>query len=262
MGFNRREEMGILIREPHIVYELKQWFDRLWDSTYPIDISEVETKLASFARSSKPPPERVWFSFEARTAAQTERGLSPKSANLQNFAKAVRKFSRKGLTKDFLYRYFMLAGWLMDELDVEADDPRVVFGAKVVYGKTGDWISSLTINQRYFLLPLIGKNDNQGKFLYSFTIPRKLAKELGLKVAFEFRRLPGENGEPPIMTDILAEELEGLNELFFQGWIEEARKELLRARSAIHKRAHQSWLFRAATDENYRIALLKEAFGE
>jgi hypothetical protein len=161
------------------------------------------------------------------------------------------------LTQDrtWLEKYFDLIAEIIDISKLSSGDPRLV--TSVVRNNA---YLPVTINNRYVLVA--SKNSDEINIICQKQLGSR--KDLHSGVIFEFRQLPGErkyNDIPPIMVEI-DENLVILEELRVSpyGWKQTILTETDRAKGSPYKKYHNPFVFKAATDKEYRNAIFSLVF--
>jgi len=251
-GVGKNHEVSVCLDGEDSVQELNQWFDDLW-SPDKIDIDELSTAIESTPQrtrksntsgaqlSSTAPP------VQARIPTQEDENT------LNSYQELVQRVAHAP-SRDWIDSYFDLVTEALDVTGLDNSSPQLAMTLPSSATKL-----PVNINKRYVLTAYPKK----GRIGY--TLPRNAALPPELEEYKDdqiFGPLPGEDSEPPIWMSVPGHPDQYLTGTIKEAWKRAARAEVTRMQRSTHRDQHQSVVYQAATDAEYRETVLDEAFGQ
>ncbi len=260
-GITKRVEMSVLFEQEPQVDELLEWFDSLWSQSKPINAKELQACIRSMPAkaptdgnipriSSQAPPIR------SKLKSVQEHGDHPVvtsygEATSEQLVERV-KFTP---SREWIDHYFDLMKLLLETTGLTNDDQRLV--TSMPQGKKSLPVS---INNRYVL----GLEPWQGGFgigiIYGPEFERMPHLRDQVLMVWTFRQRRGENTDAPFY--ILLKDAPSILESpeIKEGWLRAALHQVPRAQSSPYRKYHQSVVYKAAVNLDYRAAILEQAF--
>src|SRR6185503_4664129 len=254
-GITRRSEMCVLLGDLKQVSELSTWFNRLWELSAPVDVDE----LAEFIRRapSYRGDREVPFSLTSPAPKVAARAVVGRDAKRKQVIKHSGEIhdalvDRISLapSRKWIAEYLNLIKELIEFCELEWDDPRL----------------ALTLPKKEHRLPV---NINQRYVLNAAFVSEKEAV-VGFILGGDFvryhrlqrqsKRYDPRRGEPtkelPYWWGKYAETPNAaLSGEFKQEWINAVRAELRRGKRSGFRKHHESRIYDAAVDLDYRASL-------
>lgn len=265
-GLTRRVEMAVLIEDEPDIGEVHKWFDGLWKQSGEAKGDELE-RLMRFLPKKEPHLTRRWAGelfAEAPTfrlafvdplvAAGIVLEPSPSESNRRLLARRLRLFGNREQAEAFLD----LAQELLDYLDLEGDDPRLVTSLP-----SADRLA-VTVNYRYVLAAMFDDHDLAFIFEASARSRRTVAtRARAPRGRFDRLSREGRSGPPyffrfPITGPTPIQSLLSAREKL--DWKTSARAEIGRAKASRHRAYHRPVFFRAIVDLSFRRRILDQAY--
>lgn len=259
-GVTKRAEMCALLADPTQVSELRKWFGRLWELSTPPDMDELAELIRCVAeyRSDHEPP----FSLTSPAPKINTQMVVPLDRRPNTVIKQPREVhdalvERLSLapTREWITEYLNLIKELIDFCGLAWNDERLALTLPKKETRL-----PVNINQRYVLNAAFARG-SKAAFLFilggDFVRYRRLQRHAG-----RYSPWRGEAIEdvpywwekyPETPNEVLSGE-------FKEEWKNAVRSELRRGKRSGFRKYHDSRIYDAAVDLEYRASLLDEAF--
>lgn len=260
-GVVGRTEMGVRFTDESKVDELNEWFARLWSESGPVDNDELDefveyssstptTHTESSTSLSSDAP-RVRATFAEDTKPTTEDVDADEEAH-ETLVNRV----QQAPSQEYATEFFNLLNNLIAATGLTEDDARLVTSI------AQDDRIAISINNRYVLGSFFSGEPTTG-----FIVGADNENVEGLiETADEhmaFNALSGEDtDETPHWVEFTGEPGRMVSQSFRRAWISAVYDELERASGSPYQDSHESIVFRAAVDEEYRNRMIREAFAD
>ncbi|NQV24908.1 MAG: hypothetical protein HQ518_11125 [Rhodopirellula sp.] len=253
-GITRRVEMSVQFTECEQVSELELWFDDLWEQIVPfeppfirdfidslpiIEDSKVTTRLPkSFVG--------VW----SRLSGKQPTSIAAEASDL------IERL-RMAPSREWANWWLGLAGKLIEVTELGPDDPRLSMSLPK------DGSIAVTIIRRYVLAASLPISSTSGfGLILPVSMRQRIERMPNVMSFFCFR--PGHSGETqsnaPLFVSFSSDKPSQLQKDIIEGWEEAAITECSHGRRSSFRKYHQPIVYRAATDDEFRLQLLDEAF--
>jgi hypothetical protein len=280
-GLTDRTEMFVLLDEEDTIEELTEWFETVWSIYNPPETERVQEYIETTSSTPSPAQTRSSVSFSS--------GESPGKASLVTSAssdvvvddehedshtKLVERVSNAP-GPDWIDSYFDLLDDLISVTGLSDDDPRLVTSLPQ------DSRIPVSINNRYVLVAMRragseGRGEYRGDYNERVQEHNRWATTgfiLGsdandvdelVELAdyhFPFDPLSGEDEtDTPHYVEYIGSPDKRVTREFKQAWLDAATQEVDRATSSPYKRHHESVVYEAARNQEYREKVIREAF--
>mgnify|MGYP006293099357 CR=1 FL=1 len=247
-GLKRNTEIGVYLKDHSERDELQSWFDDLWSQTEPADIPSLQTyvdksePMTSQDTASMPD---VGPSIKSSLPFSEQPNIPVEDPQQEALVEAI----ASAPNREWIDTYFDWVGKLISFTDLDEDDERIATTIP-----KPDKIP-VNINQRYVLTTY----PDQGKIGIILPGDSDAVEEL-----VEYISDWGQFSTPDETDPYWFEFPNSLDE-FISGKIEEdwqraVKRELTRADRSSHRNSHNSAVYRAAVDNQYRQKILNVAF--
>ena len=260
-GITGRVEMSVLFEEEPQIETLREWFDSLWSQSSSINIEELRSCVRSIP--ARPPinEDKPHISSQVspiRSRLKQVRRSRNQIVTTYGEATSEQLIERVKFapSREWINGYFDLMKILLETTGLTNDDPRLVTSIP-----QSDWFLPVSINNRYVLAPRRTRERVLIGIIYGpeFEILSELQDKA---VSYgRFKPLRGES----IMDVPFFVRFENVNQILEspdlrENWLDAASFEVQRAKSSPYRKFHQSIVYMAAVDSDFRKVILDEAF--
>lgn len=252
--------MCALFEKTSEVAELRDWFDRLWHLSAPVDSDELSSFILSAPilvnptirdRLSSPAP-----SINSTFMFSTKKPSAPIAKNNREAHDRLVERVRMAPSRQWISGYFDLIKRLIEFCDLkEYDDSRVCMSLPDSKPRIG-----VNFNMRVVLRAYLGRGGPSTGFIFGRAVELSQQVEKIGTPDIEFKAQRGEDkNELPCVFSFPGMPATILSDHFEREWKRAAVAELQRRKGSIHK-GHQRLIHRAAVDLVYRSFVLDAAF--
>lgn len=166
------------------------------------------------------------------------------------------RYAQLAPSREWLEGYLDLMQFLIKELHLQNDDPRLVTSMR-----KGSWYFPFSVNNRYVLVCKRKREQVIEGIILGSEFGRNRDAQPDVVKTYSFDPLRGENVvETPYLvffknTQTILEQSNAK-----ESWLSAARLETKRATGSPYRRFHQPLIYKLASDLNYRQTILNEAF--
>jgi hypothetical protein len=273
--------MSVLLDEEDTIEELTEWFETVWSIYNPPKTEQVKEYIET--TSSTPSPAQtsssVTFSSgaspgRASLVTSTSNDVAVDNEHQDSHTKLVKRVSNAP-DPEWIDSYFDLLDDLISVTGLSDDDPRLVTSLPQ------DSRIPVSINNRYVLVAM-RRAGSEGRGEYRRDYNERVQEHnrwattgfiLGSDVDnidelveladyhFPFDPLSGEDeSDTPHYVEYIGGPNRVVARNFKQVWLDAATQEVDRATSSPYKRHHESVVYEAARNQEYREKVIHEAF--
>lgn len=259
-GVTGRTEMGVEFSEEEKISELREWFSRLWSESGPVNLDEldelVRSSLSASTTHSGPTTSlssdapRVRASFVEDIEPPTEESIEVDEESHEALVRRV----QLAPSREWADSFFDLLNDLIGATGLSEDD------AELVTAIPQKKRISISINRRMVLGAFFSGEPKTGFIIGEEAeyLDELIERADGY---LDFSANTGEDEEKtPHWVEYEGEPERMVNPTFRREWIKASIREIERASGSIHQDSHESLVYQAAVDENYRNQVLNEAF--
>lgn len=259
-GVIGRTEMGIEFSEEEMIAELRDWFNRLWSESSPVDPDELQ-ELVRTSPSSPSPSSRSTTSLTSdapRVNASFVEDIEPPIAESievdEEGHEALVSRIQLAPSREWANAFFGLLNDLIGATGLSEDD------AELVTAVPQKKRISISINRRMVLGAFFSGEPKTGFIIgeEAENVDELIEKADGY---LDYSANTGEDEEKtPHWVEYGGEPERMVNPTFRREWMKAAICEIERASGSIHQDSHEPLVYQAAVDESYRSRVLSEAF--
>jgi len=262
-GMMGRRELSVYIEEQKTIDELRDWFEKMWSEAGSIDIDEVNS-LTEWSKEQSERSSNESGTDSAPSVSSNAPKIWSKSKLLSKQSETVdvqedaekRLIERVGKAPDrkWMEEYFELAEDVLEITGFTSDSPELLMSVP----KSSERIN-VTVGHRYVLTCSLS-----GTPLIGLTLPESMSKIdtiLKENEYWEFEDSEGNSeGEPYyvkfIVTDSPSEVVDGIGKY----WKKAVSAEVGRYERAPRRKHHESTVYRAIKEKEYRKTIFDKAF--
>lgn len=261
-GITGRAEMAVLFEdEPSVIDELRQWFETLWLRSAPVELGDLHTYSDALPSPS---------AASLQTTTRLPSRVAPICASLKpmpgNTLPMIAQYPeshwllvdrvKQVSDRKWINCYFDLVKRVIDATELTNDDPRLVTSIR-----KEPVLFPISINNRWVLSSHKKNGEWYIRIIYGYEFEFLPKLQAQVSHHSRFRSLSGEGVNTPFLLSFkdIGALLDGEWDV---GWLHAAKAEVIRAKASPYRKYHQSVVYEAAVNLDYRTRVLNTAFHE